>query len=231
MNPPDDPPVRQRLRPVSVLECTPGNAGDENGPPITILTLGYRGEVEQPLALSITDTEKLVVECLNSLATAGDEFAISLIDRYFTDEPEVEEDEEPQPQQESTSKPSRPRLLVNEMPKGPVLVLANDPPKIRSMRIHGGYCSDDGIFLLFRWQKYAGALDGILKIESLNRIRIARLRDDELLTPDDWPKFMKLRAGRVFKLASQSWRKMTFAEISSHIRGRKFRLAGLRRKR
>jgi hypothetical protein len=83
-NNPDDHPIPMQLKPVQLLQCTPGHAGEANtGKPITIVTLGHEGEVEQPMRFSIEDTQRLVVDCLCSLATHGDAFASDLVERYF----------------------------------------------------------------------------------------------------------------------------------------------------
>lgn len=87
-----DEPVHQRLKVAHVMDCTPGNVESENGQPITILTLASGDEIEQPLALSIGDTQRLVVDFLTSLAAHGDDFALYLLDKYFTEEDEAQEE-------------------------------------------------------------------------------------------------------------------------------------------
>src|SRR5687767_12840040 len=79
----DDATIRQKLKVVEVLECVPGNARTTDGPPITILTLAYKGEVQQALLVSLRDTKKLVTDLLVALAHHGDAFAKDLLDEHF----------------------------------------------------------------------------------------------------------------------------------------------------
>ncbi len=85
-----DPPVRQRLKVVTLMDCVPGDAdpveGETEKEPITILLFSHLDEMEEPLMLSVADTETLMVKLLSSLAAHGDDFAEYLLDRYFADD-------------------------------------------------------------------------------------------------------------------------------------------------
>ena len=89
--------VKQRLKVVTVMDCVPGDTTDDDVP-ITILTLAHDGEIEEPLCVSIEDTERLVVDLLISLASHDDEFARYLVDTYFSnaddDDDEGEDEQE-----------------------------------------------------------------------------------------------------------------------------------------
>src|SRR4051794_22730011 len=66
-----------------VMDCVAGHARTPDGEPITILTLAHLDEIEQPMLLTLDDTERLVIKCLESLATAKDSFAAYILQRYF----------------------------------------------------------------------------------------------------------------------------------------------------
>src|SRR4051794_17930488 len=78
----DADPVRQRLKVVHVMDCVPGRTS--LGQPITILTLGHNGEIEEPMMLDIPDTKRLVVDLLVSLREHGNDLAGDLIRTHFT---------------------------------------------------------------------------------------------------------------------------------------------------
>src|SRR4051812_32959015 len=49
-----------------VLECSPGVR--DNGDKITILTISHLDEIEPPMMFSLTDTKRLAIDLLTSLA-------------------------------------------------------------------------------------------------------------------------------------------------------------------
>ena len=75
----DDRPVPMRLRIVDLIDCVAANAPDANGRPISMLTLTYMGELEQPLAISYSDSMLLVTKLLQSLADHDNAFAEFLL--------------------------------------------------------------------------------------------------------------------------------------------------------
>lgn len=77
----DDRRVPMRLRIVDVIDCVAANAPD--GRPITMLTLAYMGDLEQPLAISYDDLKLLVTKLLQSLSDHENAFATELLKRYF----------------------------------------------------------------------------------------------------------------------------------------------------
>lgn len=76
--------VPQRVKIVDVIDCVAANAPDENGRPISMLTLAFLGELEQPLAISYDDTILLVTKLLQSLADHGNDFAEVMLDKHFS---------------------------------------------------------------------------------------------------------------------------------------------------
>ena len=80
----DDRPVPMRLRIVDLIDCVAANAPDANGRPISMLTLAYMGELEQPLAISYSDSKLLVTKLLQSLADHDNDFAEFLLKKHFS---------------------------------------------------------------------------------------------------------------------------------------------------
>src|SRR5262245_607653 len=79
----EDDPVRQMLRVVQLLDCVPGNAETPRHEPISILTLGHMGEVEQPMLLTIDDSRSLMTKLLRSLTAHGDKNANAAMETYL----------------------------------------------------------------------------------------------------------------------------------------------------
>ena len=80
----EDAPVGQRLRVMNVLDVTPGRAQDPvNGPPIGILTLEFKGEIEQSIMFNIDDCRRLAVGFMAVLADHGNETAEEIVLKYF----------------------------------------------------------------------------------------------------------------------------------------------------
>lgn len=71
------------LRVVTLMDCVPGNQKTPDGPPISILTLASKDEIEPPMMLSFEDTKRLWVKCTESLASGNDEFAKYLLEQYL----------------------------------------------------------------------------------------------------------------------------------------------------
>lgn len=94
---PEEQSVGQPLRVITLMDCVPGNRHTPDGPPIAILTLAHRDQIEQPMMLTIEDVGRLLIKCLECLATHKDGFAQYLIDEYLTDHPKgpsVERDDD-----------------------------------------------------------------------------------------------------------------------------------------
>lgn len=75
-------PDQFHARIVTLMECAPGDDHTHNRP-ATLITFAFQGEIEQPILLSLKDTEKLLVGLLGSLAEHGNEKAEEIRDRYF----------------------------------------------------------------------------------------------------------------------------------------------------
>lgn len=79
-----DEPVAQRLRIMNVLEVMPGRARDpEHGEPIGILTVVYRGEIEQGISFSMSDCRRLAIGFLQVMAHFDDDNALRCLEQYF----------------------------------------------------------------------------------------------------------------------------------------------------
>jgi hypothetical protein len=48
-----------RLKEMTVLDAVPGNADDENGEPIAIVTMAFLDEIQQPMLLTLRDARLL----------------------------------------------------------------------------------------------------------------------------------------------------------------------------
>jgi hypothetical protein len=83
----EEPSIGRRMRVMTLIDCVAGYAERPNGPPITILTLACGEQIEQPLMLSIDDTQSLFIKCVESLATHGDDFAKYSLEKYLTEKP------------------------------------------------------------------------------------------------------------------------------------------------
>ena len=68
---------------MEIMDCYPGNAGDENGPPLVVFQIAHKGELEPPMVMSVSDAEKFVTKILISLATHDCRFATKLIEEDF----------------------------------------------------------------------------------------------------------------------------------------------------
>jgi len=86
--------VKQRLKVVTVMDCVPGDT--DVGEPITILSLSHDGEMEEPLCVSIRDTQRLIVDLVISLASHDDDFARYLLNTYFNNADDDADDEDEQ---------------------------------------------------------------------------------------------------------------------------------------
>lgn len=84
---PEEQSVGQPLRVMTLMDCVPGNRHTPDGPPIAILTLAHLDQIEKPMMLTIEDIGRLLIKCLECLATHKDDFAQYLIEEYLTERP------------------------------------------------------------------------------------------------------------------------------------------------
>ena len=244
-----DKPIPQHLRPVAVMHCVPGNLDHEDGEPITILTLAHKGEVEQALAISIPDTERLVIRALHSLATHGDRDARKLLYRY------VQRREQRPPRRRRTTK--RTALPVVPVPPPPPLPRTADGqikvawnPFSRVGRLtrrgysqvqftlhypyHVGqfgsdhhachviaaYRRDDDLYVLFRVRP---AKDGLGKLVPPDGIVIEDDEDQSRLPNEGWESFLALKDETTFKLNGRTWTKVSPDAVAPSVQGKVFR--------
>lgn len=80
----DDLPVGQRLRVMHVLQVQPGRAKDpDNGPPIAIVHLEHKDEVEQPLMFEMRDVRRLAIGMLAVVAEYEGGLAEEIVRQHF----------------------------------------------------------------------------------------------------------------------------------------------------
>jgi hypothetical protein len=80
----DEEPIPQRLRVMTVLDIAPGHAKDpDNGPPIGILSLEHKGEIEQPILFFMDDVKRLAVGFLSVMAFHDDAVAKEIMRQHF----------------------------------------------------------------------------------------------------------------------------------------------------
>ena len=72
------------MKVMTFLDATPGRADRPapDGEKIAILTFAHRGEIEQPMMLTLGDTKKLAISLLETLAHHGDEKAEKACEIY-----------------------------------------------------------------------------------------------------------------------------------------------------
>ena len=131
-------------------------------------------------------------------------------------------------------KPGNPELLTNHSPMpGMTLLIRSNP--IRSKQIFGGYVGtgeDPQVYLLCRWVRPDKQLvDGIIRIEPRNRIRIAQLPPEDKVKPNQWALFLQVPEGETFELERTKWRKLCREQIEALIRDRLFIVSALKRQR
>lgn len=75
------------MRPVTLLSCLVGNLYDQTKTPVSVITLGSDGQVEQPIALNVPDTKRLVARLLLCLADLDDSTAHAILDQHLVQHP------------------------------------------------------------------------------------------------------------------------------------------------
>lgn len=177
----NDSPVRQTLKIVELLECVPGHATHPDGPPITILTLGHLGEVEQPLLLTVEDTQKLVVDLLISLAHHGDDFAEGLLHKHFRDNEYVPEDGRREMDLAPAPKTTLSAATSDPLPTtGKVLIVqfADGRPTIR-LSVLQAYQSERGTMFIYRKRTSNTCVEAVALVMG-NTIELCAVGDDVL---------------------------------------------------
>jgi hypothetical protein len=102
------------------------------------------------------------------------------------------------------------------------------------LKLFGGYrrVGSALTLLLFRWDHpFLTCRDGVLRIETRDRVRMAQLPDDEELQPGEWEEFLSMPEGTEFRRASRRWRKLAAADIELLVRDRVYQIASLLRYR
>jgi hypothetical protein len=83
----DERPVGQKLRVVELLDISPGRAQDpDNGRPIAILTVLFKGELDQPMMFSLKDVRRLAIGFLAAVAHHEGGPAEEIMSRHFCKE-------------------------------------------------------------------------------------------------------------------------------------------------
>jgi hypothetical protein len=76
-------PEEERWKIMEVLDCYPGNAVTEDGPPGVVFQLANKGDLEPPMVMSVTDAQTFVTKILVALASHECPFATKLIEQHF----------------------------------------------------------------------------------------------------------------------------------------------------
>jgi hypothetical protein len=121
---------------------------------------------------------------------------------------------------------SNPQYLA-DLPDNPLVLMKakNNPDTGNPIPIHGGYqASDDGSVMLLIRQNAPFTndpyRDRLCLVESRSRLRFSRLKDNECILDQDWPRFIAAPDGHQFKIGNREWRKMSRSEIESVVKGR-----------
>jgi hypothetical protein len=229
------------------MDCVPGNVDHVNGEPITILTLAHNDEIEQPMAVTIPDTKRLVVQCLISLAVHGDDKADHILDHHFSDG-DGDDDDPAQPWQPHPAPPKR-RRTRRPPPHGPFQSPDGSTPPPLPMRrsrltprkasrvkftvqwgqsyrprnrlfVIGAYKGGDDLYILYRLQP---SKDGIALIVPPKQIV---LRDDDDLNriPDQkWADVLSIRDGYTFSHNGRAWTRLSPKAVAPFVEGKVFR--------
>ena len=232
------------LRAVTVMDCVPGNLDHADGEPITILTLAYKDEIEQPLAITIPDTKRLVVKTLISLAISGDEMAEHLLNTYFTDE----EDGKPSAAWEAPAPPAsnrRSRPPLRGPFKNPDGSAPTPPPMRRSrltprkasrvkftvqyaqhyrprnrLFVIAAYKGGNDLYILYRLQP---SKDGIALIVPPNQIVLRDDKDPNRIPDEKWAFVLSKRDGDSFAHNGRAWTRLSPQAVAPFVEGKVFR--------
>jgi hypothetical protein len=240
-HPERDESIRQRVKSVQFMNCTAGKMAKRKGQPVTILTFAHEGEIDPPMALSISDTKALVVRLLSSLAAHDDDYADAVLDQHFRASDGSER--WPAPEPPSPEAPYVPPPLPRT-PDGRIRVKFNPFSRVGKNTSRGysmvtftlyypyhvggigrdhhtcyvisGYQSGDDTYVLFRIRP---GKDGCGRVLLPDKI-VINDEDEDRLPDDGWEGFLSLRDGEKFRLSRKTWTKLSPEAVGRVIKGR-----------
>jgi len=229
---PDDPPIRQRLKAVHLLDVNSGHADvAETGEPIVILSLGHRNEVEQPIMLNLKDAKRLARGILRALSDHGDPVAEDVAERLLTCEWQATVPHEHMNEPSIIPQKKRTVPLRNLLEGLPLLgvklsVRHNPGHEPEAAGIYGGYSKGRKQYLLMRFiekRPHDSVVHHLVaKIGTKSTIIIAPSAHDEKLPAQDWQRFIELPEGAAFRLGRIQWTKTGEKKLRQLLSGRVF---------
>jgi hypothetical protein len=239
--------VAQYMRVMHVLDCVPGYAGDPKKPeppngyePIAILTMSYKNEVEQPIMLSMRDTQKLLTSLHGVLAHHTAELEDSdrhdISDSADTSAPPTDPNAWPADWDEENED--------DWIAKAAADVAKDDPPRLGGLpstgikmriqhtkgkppteyEVFGGFTDGKTKVVLYRFYEDSPRhpADSILRFDSKDCLIPGCAEPEECLLPREWRKFGRLRGGGRFRINGHEWKKMSLKQVRQWIEHKVF---------
>jgi len=216
----DDEPIAQNMKRMTVIDVMPGRAKDpETGPPIGILVVEYKHEIEQPMMFNMDDVRRLAIGFMKVWAYHGNEAAEQALLQYFPCE--MFDEEFPCPPQPSFSMPTD----AIETPQSglPILTakfrMRNVKPITFAILAGYQFCGER---MLLVQSKDFDDMQLLVKIGRCSAIYLKGHSQDESLPKREWWSLRKAKAGSAVHIGNRYWSKMTDDTIQSLVNGKIF---------
>jgi hypothetical protein len=232
----DDRPIGQKLHVMHVLDVQPGRAQDpEQGPPIGILTVGYREDVQPPMMFRIDDCRRLAVGFLAVLAHHEGGVAEEIVRKYL-----ITDDGTPSTAALRPPKYGQPDETPIAVPKPSLPARGSHTPEIRlvakfasrkikplNITVTGGYKSKSTVMVMGHSEDFGATVNMLVKIGQNNTLKLTGHRVDEVLPMSELPAFRERALRAPFLIRKRTWTKMTPGDIYEVIGRKKFQIVSV----
>ncbi|HWE04270.1 MAG TPA: hypothetical protein VG326_17830 [Tepidisphaeraceae bacterium] len=203
------------------------------GKPIAILTLGCRGEVEQPMMLNLSDAQKLSVRLLEVLAEFGNSLAEEIILRHFLspghggpsenfvnrmDTFGTFDDENQHRGRLNASPPTPDQSVASTNTQLAFRVKFSDSSiKPMTLLIVAGYRRGKQVMLMCRCHDFGTPAELTVCLGRRNTVKLTGHCADEVIAPSKWKSVVLKKPGARFSVLGRIWIKMDRNELKSAI--------------
>lgn len=199
--------VRQRLKVVSLLNVEMGKTlSTAEVRPIVIVTLGWQGEVEEPLAITLPDAKRMALGMLRAVARFGDEAATAIVEQILG---------------EDVPAPIDLHAPIEEQSQRSTLIVRLQSGTELRFTVLAGYRSKSTCMMLVASVDFDGA-PTLVRVSSKHVVRFRDHRSDERLPESEWDKLPQMKAGHWIKLGTRHWKVLCGQELDERISTKRF---------